>query len=64
MLGMKQCALLQNALAERYLGGSVGFHSTEAEGTVFFLRLPKEAPAAQGSPASVSGQPRPQTFQE
>ena len=51
-------------LAERYLGGSVGFCSTEAEGTVFFLRLPKEAPAAQGSPAPVSGQPRPQTFQE
>ncbi len=28
-------------LAERYLKGSVGFSSTEAEGTTFFLRLPK-----------------------
>lgn len=28
-------------LSERYLGGSVGFSSTEAGGTTFFLRLPK-----------------------
>lgn len=34
-------------LAERYLGGSVGFRSTEEEGTVFFLRLPKESPPEQ-----------------
>ena len=28
-------------LTERYLGGSVGFTSTETDGTSFFLRLPK-----------------------
>jgi len=28
-------------LSERYLGGSVGFTSTEATGTTFYLRLPK-----------------------
>lgn len=42
-------------LAERYLGGSVGFRSTEAEGTVFFLRIPKTASARQDSSASISG---------
>jgi signal transduction histidine kinase len=28
-------------LAERYLKGSVGFHSTEDAGTVFYLKIPK-----------------------
>jgi signal transduction histidine kinase len=28
-------------LAERYLKGSVGFHSTKDEGTVFYLKIPK-----------------------
>ena len=29
-------------LSERYLKGSVGFSSSEATGTTFFLRLPKQ----------------------
>jgi signal transduction histidine kinase len=33
-------------LAERYLGGSVGFNSTEADGTTFFLHLPKAGQTA------------------
>lgn len=33
-------------LTERYLRGSVGFTSTEAEGTTFFLRLPKRLESA------------------
>ena len=41
-------------LAERYLGGSVGFRSTEEEGTVFFLRLSKEPSAEQCLPAEPS----------
>jgi hypothetical protein len=32
-------------LGENYLGGRVGFRSSEGEGTVFFLRLPLPAPA-------------------
>lgn len=40
-------------LAERYLCGKVGFRSTEAEGTVFFLSIPKMAPAKQGCAAPV-----------
>ena len=42
-------------LAERYLGGSVGFRSTELDGTVFFLRLPKESPAGQCAEAPITG---------
>lgn len=42
-------------LAERYLSGSVSFRSTEADGTTFFLRLPKQAPPAPDLSASVSG---------
>jgi len=34
-------------LTERYLCGKVGFRSTEAEGTVFFLSIPIMAPAKQ-----------------
>ena len=41
-------------LSEGYLGGSVGFRSTEAEGTVFFLRIPKTITAAQEKPAPIS----------
>ncbi|OGR35133.1 MAG: hypothetical protein A2051_11520 [Desulfovibrionales bacterium GWA2_65_9] len=41
-------------LAERYLHGSVGFRSTEAEGTLFFLRIPKAVPAGQGGSTSMS----------
>lgn len=33
-------------LTERYLRGSVGFSSAEAEGTTFFLRLPKRLESA------------------
>lgn len=41
-------------LGERYLGGSVGFRSTEAEGTLFFLRIPKTVSAGQGGSTSIS----------
>ncbi len=41
-------------LTERYLLGSVGFRSTEAEGTLFFLRIPKAVPAGQGGSTSMS----------
>lgn len=33
-------------LGEHYLGGRVGFDSTEEAGTTFWLRLPREGPAA------------------
>jgi len=41
-------------LAERYLDGQVGFRSTEAEGTVFFLRIPKQSLARLELTASTS----------
>ena len=33
-------------LGERYLGGRVGFESTEAAGTTFWLQIPRGGPAA------------------
>lgn len=42
-------------LSERYLGGTVGFRSTEDEGTVFHLRIPKILTTEQGSPATIYG---------
>lgn len=42
-------------LAERHLKGSVGFRSTEDQGTVFFLKIPKTlSPGQDASQASVS----------
>lgn len=35
-------------LTERYLGGSVRFHSAEGEGTTFWVRCPKRLPLAGG----------------
>jgi signal transduction histidine kinase len=35
-------------LTERYLGGSVRFHSADGEGTTFWVRCPKRLPAAGG----------------
>lgn len=41
-------------LSERYLNGSVGFRSNEAEGTVFFLRIPQKYAASQECSALLS----------
>lgn len=41
-------------LSESYLGGDVGFRSSEVEGTVFYLRIPKTIAAGQDDPSSVS----------
>jgi signal transduction histidine kinase len=39
-------------LGEEYLGGEVGFSSTGAEGTEFYLLLPDRPPESAGSPGS------------
>ncbi|MDP3427178.1 MAG: PAS domain-containing sensor histidine kinase [Humidesulfovibrio sp.] len=41
-------------LSESYLGGDVGFRSTEVEGTVFHLRIPKTIAAGRDEPSSIS----------
>lgn len=41
-------------LAGNYLGGTVGFHSTEDEGTIFYLRIPKTNAAGQDDNMSIT----------